>query len=235
MGALNIARVKATGHSQSAGVITININGTNYTVNLPGLSSLQLYMIYFVPTTGLVISTNLNSVGPAGAASWFLVGAFYANGLGSVGFGSFVNITGVPTSLDFDYLPVFTGLGTVVSIAFKGQRIGQNLHGHGVYTTGTVTAVEARLGLPGSLVSAAGIGTLEVAHGTYARNSTAAAFQGVILMEASVTYTTFGIQSGAAAALVKATGPGSHISAGGYGAAIIVPITGWTNTQLVDL
>ncbi len=57
----------------------------------------NLYMIYAVRNSGnteLRISSNVNSVGPSGFASWKLVGAFYANS--TPAFGVFVNITGVP-------------------------------------------------------------------------------------------------------------------------------------------
>ena len=74
----------------------------------------SLYMIYAVVSGGAVqlrISSNVNSVGPAGFLSWKLVGAFYANGLVSPAFGSFVTITGRPVSSRTFY----TGSGTWVT------------------------------------------------------------------------------------------------------------------------
>jgi hypothetical protein len=71
-----------------------------------------LYMIYVVLSSGtptMRISTNVNSVGPAGFSSWKLVGAFYSNGItGSIAFGSFVNIDGAPATTNIPYTPVFT-------------------------------------------------------------------------------------------------------------------------------
>jgi hypothetical protein len=68
-------------------------------VALPTLAANNRYQVFAVVSGGnpiLVISQNENSVGPAGFASWKLVGSFYANGLVVVGFGGFVNIEGVP-------------------------------------------------------------------------------------------------------------------------------------------
>lgn len=66
---------------------------------MPALSPNSRYQIYAVLNAGnveLVISQLENSSGPAGYDVWKLVGSFYSNGLEPVGFGSFVNITGVP-------------------------------------------------------------------------------------------------------------------------------------------
>lgn len=84
----------------------VTIAGIQYAVTsnidavLPALSANSLYFMYAVISGGavtLTISQNVNSVGP-GTSAWRLVGAFYSNGLNSVGFGSFVNIRGVPKS-----------------------------------------------------------------------------------------------------------------------------------------
>lgn len=107
--------------SHSSGTIsltasTLTIGGQQYIVS--SLSRLissdvtlvanTLYMIYAVVSSGVVvmrISTNVNSVGPAGFNSWKLVGAFYASGGNSfngntVEFGSFVTIEGPPKTLN---------------------------------------------------------------------------------------------------------------------------------------
>ncbi len=105
--------------SHSSGVITLTstpaspswltIGGQQYkitsnrTLAVSGTVANTLYMIYAVQTAGvvsLVQSTNVNSVGPAGYASWKLVGAFYA---GNAGFGSLVGINDIPRSGTFSY------------------------------------------------------------------------------------------------------------------------------------
>lgn len=126
MGALKINRIQVRNLQHSAGVISCLVNGVSYSVNLPALTSCALYMIYFVPTTGLVISQNVNSVGPAGASSWILVGAFYANGgpptlvsvaTTTIAFGSFVNIEGSPESDWVNYNMLPTGGGVAKATA----------------------------------------------------------------------------------------------------------------------
>lgn len=90
---------------------------SNLTVALPAMSANTRYQVFAVLNAGVVelrISQNENSVGPAGFNRWKLVGSLYANGLSSVAFGSFVNISGVPESLEFEYTPVWNNvvLGT---------------------------------------------------------------------------------------------------------------------------
>jgi len=66
----------------------ITIGGQQYTVtaNLSvstgSLTANNLYFVYAVQTAGVVslaVSTNVNSIGPAGFASWKLIGAFYSD------------------------------------------------------------------------------------------------------------------------------------------------------------
>lgn len=103
--------------TQSSGIITmaasagspawLTIGGQQYKVTsalnltIPTLTANTLYMVYAVQTSGvvsLVQSTNVNSVGPAGFLSWKLVSAYYSDG--NLSFGSFVNITGIPKTLN---------------------------------------------------------------------------------------------------------------------------------------
>lgn len=105
--------------SHAAGVISlassrITIGGQQYDTSTLSrtistdvtLAANTLYMIYAVLVAGVVqlrISTNLNSVGPAGFTTWKLVGAFYSNGgtyaAPSVfALGDFVNINNKPAT-----------------------------------------------------------------------------------------------------------------------------------------
>lgn len=65
-------------------------------VTLTAVTRYQIYAVVDSSNVVLRISTNENSVGPSGFTSWKLVGSFYSDGLSSVGFGDFVNITGTP-------------------------------------------------------------------------------------------------------------------------------------------
>lgn len=112
-----ILNLQQSGGNISLGAESVlTIGGQQYTlassiqVALPSLSANTLYMVYAVISGGvptLVISQNVNSVGPSGYAAWKLVGAFYADGQTSVGFGSFVNIEGVPESGLWTITPSF--------------------------------------------------------------------------------------------------------------------------------
>lgn len=96
----------------------ITLGGQQYNFDtvqesLPSLTSTTLYFVYAVLFSGspaLRISTNVNSVGPAGFNSWKLVGAFYSNGLSSVGFGSFVNIEGRPETELIPFTAIIKGV-----------------------------------------------------------------------------------------------------------------------------
>lgn len=105
----------------------VTIGGQQYTlpssisVALPSLSYVQRYFVYAVISGGnpaLVISQNVNSVGPAGFAGWKLVGAFYSNGQSPVGFGSFVTIEGVPETQLFPYIPTGSWVSNVTYSGF---------------------------------------------------------------------------------------------------------------------
>lgn len=96
---------------------------TNLTVAYPAMTANTRYFIYAVQTAGvvsIVISTNVNSVGPSGVSAWKLVGAFYSNGItGNIAFGSFVNIEGVPVSQN---VILFTPSGTLTTnTTYTGQ------------------------------------------------------------------------------------------------------------------
>lgn len=101
--------------SHSSGVITLaasrlTIGGQQYETTALNrtiatdvtMTANSLYMIYVVLSGGVVslrISSNVNSVGPAGFSVWKLVGAFYANSFAPVSLGSFVTIDGPPTTI----------------------------------------------------------------------------------------------------------------------------------------
>lgn len=95
--------------SESGGTITLapsllTIGGQQYSTESLDVTAdvtdpNTRYQVYAVRNAGvieLVVSENENSVGPAGYSAWKLVGSYYTNGLSLIGFGSFVNISGVP-------------------------------------------------------------------------------------------------------------------------------------------
>jgi hypothetical protein len=103
--------------SHAGGVISALINGVSRSVVLPVLSANTLYMLYYT-SSGLVVSTNFNSVGPAGFSGWVLVGAFYSSGKAVPDFGCFMTIDGVPTSVGFvDSGPIISTVHLVANIS----------------------------------------------------------------------------------------------------------------------
>lgn len=116
----------------------------------------SLYMVYAVRNAGnteLRISANVNSVGPSGFVSWKLVGAFYSNGVtGSIAFGSFVTVDGVPTSSRWAFTP--TG-GWNTNITYSGllERNGDTLKFVGYFVlTGAPNAAQQCWNMPTNLV-----------------------------------------------------------------------------------
>lgn len=99
-----------------------------------------LYMVYAVVDSGVVqlrISPNVNSAGPAGFTAWKLVGAFYSNGLVSVGFGSFVNIKGAPeTEAPIQHIPSVNFTGATLSGSFFRSGSTLKVTGRALFTAG---------------------------------------------------------------------------------------------------
>lgn len=52
------------------------------------------------------------------------------------------------------YTPTFQGFGTPTNVEFEWRQVGENVEIRGKFTSGTSTAVEARVGLPAGLTSA---------------------------------------------------------------------------------
>jgi hypothetical protein len=130
------------------------------------------------------------------------------------------------------YTPTFTGFGTVtISSAndCKHKRDGEDLLIDCKFTTGTHTATEARMSLPGSLTSAA-FPSIKSAGGHVVARSETTAASVLPLIEPSVTYLTFGNLSGSTASLTKVNG-NALASSNTYSLFARVPISGWTENQ----
>lgn len=99
--------------SHLSGTISVRFGTKTYTLVLSTLSSNTRYQIYLVPGGTLVSSTNENSVGPAGYASWILVGSFYSTSQTVPVFGSFIkDLFGVPETEEYAWVPTASGLGS---------------------------------------------------------------------------------------------------------------------------
>jgi len=98
----NLTKISSSVISLDSGS-TVTIGGQQYTLSssvnltLSGLAANTLYMVYAVLSGGvvnLIISTNMNSVGPSGYLSWKLIGAFHS--ISTNTFSSIINIQGPP-------------------------------------------------------------------------------------------------------------------------------------------
>ena len=103
-----------------------------------------------------------------------------------------------------DYTPTFTGFGTVTINKAQWRRDGEEILLNVKFTSGTSTAVEAQMTLPGTYTSKANIATIEkVGYGIISSTSVA---QFAIYDEPSKGYVTFGFQSSAGAGFIKQLG-----------------------------
>lgn len=128
------------------------------------------------------------------------------------------------------WTPTFTGFGTVTGITAYSWRVGSVLHFEIRGVTGTTSATEARVslgfnGTDGNVTSASNYPALQVVGNMQNASNTA---NYPVLIEASKTYVTFGIQvAGSYAGLVKRNGDllsGSSATFSLFGA---VRIQGW--------
>ena len=107
--------------TQNAGVITAVIGNRIYTGAVTGSANVR-QQIYLVPgQTTLVLSTNPNSIGPAGYSNWILIGAFYPGDVDD-SWGAEVNIVGLPRTIREDT----DEFGKSFGIAYSGLIQDQN-------------------------------------------------------------------------------------------------------------
>ncbi len=135
--------------TQSSGTITAVMGTKVYTVVTSGLAANTRYQLYIVPGGTLVYSTNENSVGPAGYASWILVGAFYANGQVAVSFGSFISsLYDAPTTGPILFDPSVSSFGTLSSYTFIWTRNASRCRIEFAFQGATAAASTALVGVP---------------------------------------------------------------------------------------
>jgi hypothetical protein len=104
------------------------------------------------------------------------------------------------------YTPVLTGFGTPTNVEFEFDEDGEYYNIRGKFTSGTPTAVEARIGLPNSAISASGAMLPSIALAGKLTYSIASAVDTIILAEPSVSYVTIGVQNSGNAGLTKQNG-----------------------------
>lgn len=131
------------------------------------------------------------------------------------------------------YTPTLTGFGTPSAVSVWSRRVGDTLCLRGKFTSGTSTAVEARMtlgfnGVNGSINSdAIKVPLLMVAgYGTRTQAATTL-FDWRVLIESNVGYVTFGHQLSTTAATNKLLGNGFLTSGEIFYFNAEVPISGW--------
>lgn len=218
----------------------LTIGGRQYTVTsnlvvaLPTLTANQRYQVFAVVSGGsviLAISTNENSVGPAGYTSWKLVGSLYANGLGSVGFGSFINIEGIPaTANPVEWTPTFSGgSGTVTNISCFWERNADMLSGKGCrFSTTGVGGIT--LSLPA--VSVRHPDTTNYRHYGSGAITTLGAFTTSVIARGNDTAMTLALP---VAGVNNGQSVYTNWAAETHTIDFSVPVVNWSNTPIKDL
>lgn len=129
------------------------------------------------------------------------------------------------------YTPTFTGFGTVSGVSMWSRRVGDTLHIRGKFTSGTSTAVEARMtlgfnGVDGGVTSdATKVASIQYAGPATSTLAIAGAFN--MLIESNVGYLTFGIENATAGGMTKRNGSAAAASGDTISIMAEVPISGW--------
>lgn len=134
------------------------------------------------------------------------------------------------------------GFGTVSGVETQCKRQGSDLLMRGKFVSGTVAALEARLNLPtwnGVQLTSKGaqsIPTIQTA-GSYIRNNVSTEKGGMLFIEPSVSYLTFGSIFTFGTTSTNATSKvnGSDITIAGSTIVITarIPIEGWENSNII--
>lgn len=136
------------------------------------------------------------------------------------------------------YTPTFTGFGTVSNVNAQWRKSGDSVELSVRFQSGTSTATEARVTLPtGFVADSSKILTLQQS-GIYSRSTSSTAKGGMVLMEPSVGYVTFGdfntIGSGTTSSLAKALGTAVENNSSVVSFSAKIPIAGWSSSQVMS-
>jgi hypothetical protein len=132
----------------------------------------------------------------------------------------------------------FTGFGTVTSIQTQCKREGSDLLMRGRFVVGTPSSVEARLalklnGVALTSASSSTITNLQLAGSLYQNFSNNTYYGNTVLIEPSVAYVTFANVSNSTNGLTKGLGSATFGSSALASITARIPISGWTNSNLI--
>ena len=138
-----------------------------------------------------------------------------------------------------EYVPEFTGMGTVSASKIFYNRVGDRIRMYGTFNPGTSTAVEARLSLPPGLVSKSTLPTISHV-GTWTRNASSVERGGFVLIEPNVSYITFsvrqifiGTDTTTRDPMAKSTGSNMINSTVAHSFYAEFPIEGWLDSAAI--
>lgn len=130
------------------------------------------------------------------------------------------------------YTPTFTGFGTVSTQSFRWRQVGESIEIQGRFTSGTVTATEARISLPNNYVSSSSYSSLEVVGYAGSTNNDQ---QIGVLIEPSVSYFTFGrSNSGGVSILTKANGNNTISNGDSLSFRVMVQVQGLSAAGVIN-
>jgi hypothetical protein len=173
--------------------------------------------------TGGAGATGDTYVGGAGGSGLVVVEEFYDHGA----------VRADQTNYDWtSYTPTPTGFGTASSYECQHKRDGSDLLLRCKFTVGTSTATEARVSLPGSLITdPVRVPSIQMC-GDAVRSAAAGSIQRYLTTcEASAAYVTFVLQSSGAGGLTKAQGSAIVGAGESWNFTARVPISGWIESQ----
>jgi len=230
--------------THTAGTISAVFGTTTYNANLSGLTAMALYYLYIRKVSG-VTSLVYVTTAPQSMRTSFsdavLIGAFYANGItAGVGFGSFVNIEGVPQSQVFNYTGTGTWTNTVITSRTKvvGDKMELN---QTIQFTGVPASGVFALNLPSNITmdntklsSTTGFNYDSNLPGR-AKMIVGSAYEGSVLRNSDTSYVLSYLDVNANAAFVTPTAPAAFSAAGHYiHVEVILPILNYSNVPLKD-
>ena len=145
--------------ASSTSPLVANVGGKQYyltaglSATISGLTTATVYAVYLVPLSGslsLVVSSNMNSVGPTGYTAWKLVGGIVATS-SSTGI-PIKNIHGPMASDSIAFTPVLLNTWTNVTLSGNYLINGESAEiRYRVATTGTPTGGNLTLMIPPGL------------------------------------------------------------------------------------
>jgi hypothetical protein len=229
--------------THSAGTISAVFGSTTLNASLSGLTAMTLYYLYVRKVSGvtsLVYVTTAPQAMRALFSDAVLVGAFFADGMTSVGFGSFVNIEGSPESNVFNY----QGSGNWTNVIYSSRarvvgdkiELNQTISFTGAPSSGVFAPnLPTNLSMPTTKLSSTTGFNYDSNLPGRAKMIVGSAYDGSVLRNSDTSYVLSYLDVNANAAFVTPTLPAAFSTTGHYiHVEVILPITGFSNTPLKD-